>query len=56
MPGAAHMVAGDRNDIFGDAVVDFLLRHVPVDGVPVHPARGARPHQADPEHVIHDVP
>ena len=36
--------------------VDFLLRHVPIDGVPVHPARGARPHQADPEHVIHDVP
>ena len=56
VPGAAHMVAGDRNDIFGAAVVDFLLRHVPVDGVPSHPARGARPHQADPEHVIHDVP
>jgi pimeloyl-ACP methyl ester carboxylesterase len=24
--GAAHMVAGDRNDIFGSAVIDFLAR------------------------------
>ena len=27
--GAAHMVAGDRNDIFGRAVEDFLARRVP---------------------------
>lgn len=27
--GAAHMVAGDRNDIFSGAVVDFLHRTVP---------------------------
>lgn len=27
--GAAHMVAGDRNDIFSGAVVDFLHRAVP---------------------------
>ena len=26
--GAGHMVAGDRNDVFADAVVDFLARHV----------------------------
>ena len=25
---AAHMVAGDRNDIFGNAVLDFVVRHV----------------------------
>jgi pimeloyl-ACP methyl ester carboxylesterase len=25
--GAGHMVAGDRNDVFADAVVDFLSRH-----------------------------
>jgi pimeloyl-ACP methyl ester carboxylesterase len=25
--GAGHMVAGDRNDAFTDAVVDFLERH-----------------------------
>jgi pimeloyl-ACP methyl ester carboxylesterase len=28
--GAGHMIAGDRNDIFGAAVVDFLLRSAPV--------------------------
>jgi peroxiredoxin len=26
--GAGHMVAGDRNDIFAGAVLDFLSRHV----------------------------
>ncbi|SAK44114.1 alpha/beta fold hydrolase [Caballeronia ptereochthonis] len=26
---AGHMVAGDRNDIFGHATIDFLARHVP---------------------------
>lgn len=26
---AAHMVAGDRNDIFGEAVIEFLGREVP---------------------------
>jgi peroxiredoxin len=26
--GAGHMVAGDRNDIFAGAVLDFLARHV----------------------------
>jgi pimeloyl-ACP methyl ester carboxylesterase len=25
--GAGHMVAGDRNDLFADAVLDFLGRH-----------------------------
>ncbi len=28
--GAGHMVAGDRNDAFTDAVQDFLERHDPV--------------------------
>jgi pimeloyl-ACP methyl ester carboxylesterase len=27
---AAHMVAGDRNDIFADAVIEFLQRTVPI--------------------------
>ena len=27
--GAGHMVAGDRNDLFNDAVVHFLSRSVP---------------------------
>ena len=26
---AAHMVAGDRNDAFGDAVLDFIARTIP---------------------------
>ena len=25
--GAGHMVAGDRNDLFADAIVEFLARH-----------------------------
>lgn len=29
VPDAAHMVAGDRNDVFTGAVVDFLDRHRP---------------------------
>jgi non-heme chloroperoxidase len=29
---AAHMVAGDRNDIFGDRVIEFLTREVPPGG------------------------
>jgi non-heme chloroperoxidase len=37
---AAHMVAGDRNDIFGQAVVDFLGREVSV-GADSGGARGA---------------
>jgi pimeloyl-ACP methyl ester carboxylesterase len=27
--GAAHMIAGDKNDVFSTAVVDFLTRHEP---------------------------
>ncbi|MES2999512.1 MAG: alpha/beta hydrolase [Pseudomonadota bacterium] len=34
---AGHMVAGDRNDIFGEAAIEFLARTVPIDGAPVHP-------------------
>lgn len=29
---AAHMVAGDRNDIFADAVIEFLARRAPARG------------------------
>lgn len=28
---AAHMVAGDRNDIFADSVIEFLLRVAPIN-------------------------
>jgi pimeloyl-ACP methyl ester carboxylesterase len=30
VPGAGHMVAGDRNDAFNDGVIQFLRRHVPL--------------------------
>ncbi|MFY9326688.1 MAG: alpha/beta hydrolase [Georgfuchsia sp.] len=43
---AAHMVAGDRNDIFGNAVVEFLSRVVPVGSAPVQ-----EPHECHPRHV-----
>lgn len=29
VPGAGHMVAGDRNDAFNQAVIGFLQRHLP---------------------------
>lgn len=30
VPGAGHMVAGDRNDAFNSGVIDFLHRHMPI--------------------------
>lgn len=29
--GAGHMVAGDRNEVFNDAVMEFLDRTVPTE-------------------------
>lgn len=52
--GASHMVAGDRNDIFADAVIEFLVRTVPLDGEPVHPPHRLQPRRDDPE--VYDVP
>src|SRR5205085_2819078 len=44
---AGHMIAGDRNDIFGSAVIDFLNRVVPASGdqaaVPHDVARAQSP-------------
>jgi pimeloyl-ACP methyl ester carboxylesterase len=54
--GAAHMVAGDRNDIFADAVIDFLSRNVPVDGAPVQPPHEPRPHSSSAESNVIDIP
>ena len=53
---AGHMVAGDRNDIFGTAVIEFLTRKVPVDGQPVQPAHAPQPHHEGPPGDIIDVP
>jgi pimeloyl-ACP methyl ester carboxylesterase len=53
---AAHMVAGDRNDIFGDAVVEFLGRTVPLGAGPSQPAHERHPHRLGPPGDILDVP
>ncbi len=53
--GAAHMVAGDRNDIFANSVVDFLARTVPVDGAPVQPPHELRRPPRPPERIV-DIP
>ena len=47
--GAAHMVAGDRNDIFAAAVIEFLSRAVPVDGTPRAAAARAAPPSRGPD-------
>jgi non-heme chloroperoxidase len=54
--GAGHMVAGDRNDIFGNAVIEFLQRVVPVRGQPVKPAHATNPHHEGPPGDLIDVP
>lgn len=51
---AGHMVAGDRNDVFGNAVIEFLSRTVPVSGEPVQPAHEPHPHREGPD--INDLP
>ncbi|MEP7115301.1 MAG: alpha/beta hydrolase [Ilumatobacteraceae bacterium] len=54
--GAAHMVAGDRNDIFGHAVIDFLSRNVPVGGTPVQPPHSPNPRPSTTAEAIIDIP
>lgn len=56
VPDAAHMVAGDRNDVFADAVVEFLARTVPVGAAPAQPPHPPHPHRLGPPHDILDVP
>ena len=53
---AAHMVAGDRNDIFGNAVIQFLSRAVPVRGDPLQPPHHPAPHREGPGGDLNDVP
>lgn len=54
--GAGHMVAGDRNDVFGKAVIEFLARAVPVRGDPLQAPRTLHPHHEGPPGDIKDVP
>jgi non-heme chloroperoxidase len=53
---AGHMVAGDRNDIFAGAVIEFLTRNVPVGGDPVKAPHEGRPHHEGPPGDINDLP
>ncbi|MDH3679654.1 MAG: alpha/beta hydrolase [Acidimicrobiia bacterium] len=53
---AAHMVAGDRNDIFSDCVIEFLSRTVPVGGEPTQPPHVLHPHHEGPPGGLTDVP
>jgi len=53
---AAHMVAGDRNDIFANAVIEFLQRVVPVGGRPVQAPRELKPEPLGTSHDLKDVP
>lgn len=53
---ASHMVAGDRNDIFASAVVEFLTRVVPPGGEPVQPPHELRPRHEGPDVDLHDIP
>jgi len=54
--GASHMVAGDRNDVFGNSVIAFLKRVVPAGRDPVQPAHAPHPHHEGPPGDVNDVP
>ena len=54
--GAGHMVAGDRNDVFGSSVIEFLSRTVPVSGDPVQQPHDTNPHHEGPDGDTGDVP
>ena len=56
VPDAAHMVAGDRNDIFVGAVLEFLSRTVPVGGAPTNPPHVLHPHHEGPVGEVEDIP
>ena len=53
---AGHMVAGDRNDIFGASVIAFLGRTVPVGGEPVHPSHPSGAQRVEAGDDVNDVP
>ncbi len=54
--GAAHMVAGDRNDIFSSSVIEFLSRATPVGGPPRSPPHSVVPVADGSVRDIVDVP
>lgn len=56
VPDAAHMVAGDRNDVFVGAALAFLARTVPVGGAPSNPPHELHPHHEGPAGEVADIP
>jgi non-heme chloroperoxidase len=54
--GAGHMVAGDRNDIFVNAVLDFLIRFDPQDGSALTTDASAQPRHVGPGDGVVDIP
>jgi non-heme chloroperoxidase len=55
IPDAAHMVAGDRNDVFGNSIIGFLSRVLPLGGAPAHPPQDLR-RRPSPSGDVVDVP
>jgi non-heme chloroperoxidase len=53
---AAHMVAGDRNDIFGNAVITFLSRALLTDDTLAQTSRELHPHREGPPGKVQDIP
>lgn len=53
---AGHMVAGDRNDVFSSAVIEFLSKTVPVEGDPIQAPHHHPPHHEGPPGDVNDVP
>ena len=54
--GAAHMVAGDRNDVFGNAVIEFLSGAVPAHGGEPQPSHMLDAHREGPPGAVEDIP
>lgn len=54
--GAGHMVAGDRNDSFATATIEFLKRIVPADSKPIRSSRASSQIEDDRGKDIVDVP
>ncbi|MDO8773499.1 MAG: hypothetical protein Q7K57_33290 [Burkholderiaceae bacterium] len=53
---AGHMVAGDRNDVFGTSVIDFLKRAVPPGVLPKHSSLARSKPQVGPGGDLNDAP
>jgi non-heme chloroperoxidase len=53
---AGHMVAGDRNDVFGNAVIGFLSRVVPIGAPPLLAAHDPHPTRDDDSEDLNDIP